>query len=122
MLVCITNAGLDQDWQYETREAIRQNDRWHFSRLDGPVASWLSPENLSEQEKLLPSIAYRRLWLNEWTAGGGDWIEKAVLDRAIIPGLNAQSSAQMGFDYVAGVDLGVSRDASAVVILGVRRH
>jgi phage terminase large subunit-like protein len=34
MLVCISNAGLTDDWSYELREAVRQNPLWYFSRLE----------------------------------------------------------------------------------------
>lgn len=121
MLVVITNAGLSDDWQHQTREAVRTDPRWYFSRLDGPVASWISPATLDEQERLLPGVAYRRLWLNEWTSGGGDALTPEDIDAAFRPGLQPQTHSQPGFEYVAGMDLGVSRDASAIVVLGVRR-
>lgn len=121
MLVVITNAGLSDDWQWFTREAVRTDPKWYFSRLDGPVASWITPDRLAEQQRLLPSIAFRRLWMNEWTSGGGDALSAEVIDAAFVPELHPLSSALSGWEYVGGLDLGVSRDASAVCILGVRR-
>lgn len=121
MFVTITNAGLQDDWVWTTREAVRQDATWYFSRLDGPCASWITPDRLQEQERLLPSIAYQRLWLNIWTQGGGDAITPELIDYAFRKELRSQTQAQPGFDYVAGLDLGVSRDASAVCVLGVRR-
>lgn len=122
MFVVITNAGLSDDWQWTTREAVRADSSWYFSRLDGPVASWITPDRLAEQERLLPGIAYRRLWLNEWTSGGGDALTPEDIAAAFVPNLQPQSRAQPDFEYVAGVDAGVSRDASALCILGVRRR
>jgi hypothetical protein len=121
MLVVITNAGLQDDWTWKLREAVRTDPGWHFSRLDGPVASWITPDRLAEQERLLPAVAYRRLWLNEWTTGGGDALTADDINLAFFPDLRPQSGAVPGFEYVAGVDLGVSRHASAVCVLGVRR-
>jgi hypothetical protein len=121
MLVVITNAGLSDDWQYKTREAVRSDPGWYFSRLEGPQASWITPNLLAEQERLLPSVAYQRLWLNQWTTGGGDALTRELIDAAFVPDLQAQPAAVPGFEYVAGLDLGVSRDASAVCVLGVRR-
>jgi hypothetical protein len=121
MLVCITNAGLSDDWQWDAREKIRTDPKWFFSRLDGPVASWITPDRLQEQERLLPNIAYRRLWLNEWTSGGGDALTQADIDAAFLPDLRPQTRAQEGYTYVGGLDLGVSRDASAICILAIRR-
>lgn len=121
IVVVITNAGLSDDWAWTTREAVRADPSWYFSRLDGPVASWITPDRLAEQERLLPSIAYRRLWLNEWTSGGGDALTEADINAAFSQDLRPQTRAADGYEYVAGLDLGVSRDASAVCVLGIRR-
>jgi len=122
MFVVICNAGLQDDWCWQTREAIRQDPMWYFSRLDGPVASWISKDLLAEQERLLPSVAFRRLWLNEWgPAGCGDALSPEVIAAAFCPDLRKQKEAMPGFEYVGGLDLGVSRDASAVCILGIHR-
>ncbi len=121
MFVVITNAGLMDDWQWQVREAVRSDPTWYFSRLDGPKASWITADRLAEQERLLPGIAYRRLWLNIWTTGGGDALTEQDIAAAFIPNLKPQTNTQPGFEYVGGLDLGVSRDASAVCILGVHR-
>lgn len=121
MFVVIANAGLQDDWQWETREAVRTDPNWYFSRLDGPQATWITSDRLTEQERLLPSIAYRRLWLNEWTTGGGDALAQDIIRAAFVPDLKPHTRPVSGYEYVAGLDLGVSRDASAVCILGVRR-
>lgn len=121
MFVCITNAGLQDDWQWKLREAVRVDPKWYFSRLEGPVASWIDADMLNEQARLLPAIAYRRLWLNEWAAAGGDALSEESIAAAFFSELRPQSGAVPGFEYVGGLDLGVSRDASALVILGIRR-
>lgn len=121
ILVVITNAGLMDDWQYKTREAIRQTDNWYFSRLDGPQASWITPEILEEQKALLPPISYAKLWLNQWGEGGADWLPGELIDAAFDPLLQPESRARNGVEYVCGIDLGVTRDASAVVCLSVAR-
>lgn len=121
MFVTITNAGVMDDWQWNTREAIRTDSRWHFSRLEGPVASWMSPTILDEQRRLLPPTAFARLWLNEWASGGGDALSADDIEAAFKPNLEPIPTAKPGWVYVAGLDLGVSRDASALVVLGIRR-
>ncbi len=92
MLVVITNAGLMDDWQWKTSEAVRTDPNWYFCRLNGPVASWITPKLLEEQQRLLPSIAFRRLWLNEWTTGGGDALTREDIDRAFRSDLRPASS------------------------------
>ena len=56
----------------QVREAARTAKDWYFSRLDGPVASWISEKLLDEQRRMLPPAAYARLWDNVWSSGEGD--------------------------------------------------
>jgi hypothetical protein len=117
MVVVISNAGFGESWQWEVRESVRQDeDRWYFSRLDGPVASWITRERLEEQRRLLPAIAYNRLWLNEWSSGSGDALDPEDIDRAVV--LPGPSPAEPGYVYLAGLDLGLKKDASAFVTVG----
>jgi hypothetical protein len=100
---------------------VRHDPCWYFARLDRPVATWITPDRLEEQARLLPAIAYRRLWLNEWTAGGGDALAPELIAAAFDPSLRPQTRAAAGYEYVAGIDAGVTRDATAVCVLAVRR-
>jgi Phage Terminase len=121
LLLCIGNAGFRDSWVWELREAIRQDPRWYFSRLEGPIASWITEVNLAEQRKLLPGVAFDRLWMNTWVSAGGDALSAEVIARAFNPQLRPHTVAEPGFEYVCGCDLGVSRDASALCVLGIRR-
>lgn len=117
-LVCvITNAGFGDSWQWDIREAVRSDPDWHFGHIDGPRASWISAKHLGEQRRLLPSIAFDRLWLNRWTSGSGDAFTEVDLSDAIVLG-GATRVAERGWLYVAGLDLGITRDASALVVVG----
>src|SRR4029079_7334903 len=87
LLVVITNAGFIDSWQWEVREAARTDEAWTFSRLDGPQASWMTPARLAEQRRMLPAIAYLRLWENQWSSGGGDALTEADIKAAFIDGL-----------------------------------
>ncbi len=118
MVVTICNAGFADSWQWQTREAVRQDPAWHFSRLEGPVASWITPDRLQEQRRLLPSIAFERLWANTWSSGSGDALSPDLIDRAITrPGPLLEP--EPGWSYVAGLDLGLSRDRAALAVVGV---
>ncbi len=118
LLLCIMNAGFVDSWQWELREAVRQDASWYFSRLDGPVASWITAANLTEQKRLLPRIAYERLWLNVWGSGSGDALDPDDVDRAVrLKG--PAKRAKPGWAYFGGLDLGLSRDAAALAIVGL---
>lgn len=118
-LVAIGNAGFTDSWAWNVRETARTEDSWYFSRLDGPVASWMTPERLAEQRKMLPGIAYSRLWENLWSSGGGDALTTEAINSAFVEGLQPISGRLEDYFFVAGVDLGLTRDSSAVVVLAV---
>ncbi len=119
MLVIISNAGFIDSWQWHVREAARTDDGWYFSRLDGPQASWMTPARLAEQQRMLPPVAYARLWENVWSTGGGDALRPDDIAAAFIPGLTPLAAGERDWQFVAGVDLGLTRDGSAVVVLGI---
>lgn len=121
MLVIISNAGamMGDCWQWEIRKQARESDRWHFSHLDGPQASWISQEDLDEQRLLLPGKAYSRLWLNIWTTGG-DALDGSDIEECITLETPFESGV-FGCEYLAGLDLGVKRDHAAFVVLAADR-
>lgn len=119
LLVVITNAGFAESWQWGVRDLVMGSDEWYFRHLDGPHASWITEAVLAEQRKLLPALAYRRLWLNEWSAGSGDALTGDDI-RAAVTLDGPLSSPEPGWTYSMGVDLGLARDHSACVIVG--RH
>jgi phage terminase large subunit-like protein len=121
MCVVISNAGWTQSWQWKLREKVRIDPAWHFSRLEAPVASWITRERLAEQERLLPTVAFRRLWLNEWTSGAGDALTEADVEAACVLG-GPDTDWNSGWEYFAGCDLGLRRDKAAVAIVGIDRQ
>lgn len=118
-LIAITNSGFVDSWQWSIREAARQDSNWYFSRLDGPQASWMTPARLAEQRKMLPEVAYLRLWENIWSSGGGDALTEADIIAAFDNDLSPMTGTEKGWSFVTGVDLSLVRDFSAVVTLGI---
>ncbi|QDV87163.1 hypothetical protein [Planctomycetes bacterium TBK1r] len=122
VLVGISNAGFVDTWQHRLYEAISADPAWIFSRKDGP-ASWIADSALEEQRRLLPNSAYRRLWWNEWSAGE---VEPALCPTDVAAAFSRRLVPLFGSEpcwgYVAGLDLGVSRDHSGLVVLAVRRN
>ena len=118
MVVVISNAGTGkgESWQWRTRELAREQPSWYFSRLEGPRASWISQEQLDEQRRLLPGSVYQRLWLNDWVTGG-DALDGADVEAAVTQS-GPMHGTEDGFDFVAGLDLGIKNDHSSLVVLG----
>jgi hypothetical protein len=117
LLVVITNAGFEESWAWKVRESVRTDPAWHFSRLDGPQASWITPDRLDEQKRLLPPLVFARLWLNRWSAGSGDALQAADIDAALTLA-KPMPWPEEGFNYFAGLDLGVRRDHASLVLVG----
>lgn len=119
-LLCgIQNAGTGQgtSWQWKVREQFRESPTCYFHSLDGPQASWISAASLDEQRRMLPGPAFDRLWLNRWTSGEGDCLTEAdIAASLVLPGPTREY--QDGWGYAAGVDLGLAKDCSAVVVIG----
>lgn len=121
LLLIISNAGLGMgtSWQWRIRESARTSDNWHFSRLDGPQAGWVSQTILDEQARILPPSVYRRLWDNEWISTSGDALEEADIMGCLDPTASPMSGEESQYGFMAGVDIGVKRDLSAMVVLAV---
>ena len=100
------------------RETCRTDPHWHFSRLDGPCARWISPAALDEQRRLLLPREFSRLWLNQWQAAADDALDPDDIEASLTltsPLLHADGQHQ----FVAGLDLGVKNDHSALVVLAL---
>lgn len=119
MLVVIANAGFGKglSWHWELRESCRQNERWYFSSLEGPQASWITEDTLAEQRDLLMPLDYQRLWLNEWVRESGEGLDWDDVEASItLPGPQGH---QPGLVYMACLDIGIRNDHSALVILAI---
>lgn len=120
LLVVISNAGFVDSWLWPVYQQIRADAAaWYFHRLEGPQASWITADRLDEQEKLLPALAYQRLWKNQWSMGSGDALEDASINDAATLA-SPLDAPEIGWQYVAGVDLGLIKDATAIAV--VSRH
>src|SRR5262249_55399074 len=82
LFLCIGNSGFRESWQWGLREQVRVDPDWYYSRLDGCCASWISPQQLDEQRRLLPTMAFERLWSNQWVSAAGDALSQEVIDHS----------------------------------------
>lgn len=118
VVVIATNAGHVNTWQEEWRDNAIGSDRWYFSAFQQP-APWLDPAEMVEAKRRNSPGRYARLWEGQWGSSESGAIREEDLEAAM--SLSAPpASAERGWSYVAGVDIGIKRDASALVVLG--RH
>ncbi len=128
LLCVLTNAGWTESFAYALRNEAVASPRWYFSAQTKP-APWISPDDVAEQERLLPPAMFARLWRGEWSSGSGDLLSGSDLEAAImqppsphLPAPGPLTAPQPNSTYVIGVDLSIKRDRSAVVCLGRDRR
>lgn len=123
----ISNAGrgTDSSCWWTIREQARQDANFYFSRLDGPVASWMSQDKIDEQRRFMPPIVFNRLIMNQWTTNSGDALSQQAIDNATtLQGpMRGRPASPLADDwaFVAGLDLAVVGDHAALVVLGIER-
>jgi hypothetical protein len=120
LLVVIGNAGFQESWQAKLRAKVQQDEKWYFHAVDKP-ASWIRPEHLDEQRRLLPGPVFSRLWENEWSGGAGDALQETDI-AASVREAGPLERPEEGWCYFGGLDLSISRHNSAAVIVGRSRE
>jgi hypothetical protein len=120
--ICATNAGFTGTEAYRWRELARTSPRWKFLQFAEP-APWLDPEEVAEAKILgQASGRYARLFWGVWQSGSGDALEEEDIEAAITQDgpLSVSDTELAKWTFVGALDLGIKRDHSAFVVLGVR--
>lgn len=113
-MMIVTTAGWDRtSLCWKLREQVKDDPAWVFSRI-GQCASWVSPDFLEQQRRLLPEHVYRRLHENQWVESGGAYLTYAEVER-IFAGERVME-CQSGAHYL-GLDVGLSGAATAACVL-----
>ncbi|HWQ23892.1 MAG TPA: hypothetical protein VNK94_07300 [Gaiellaceae bacterium] len=117
--IVISNAGFDagSSWQWRIREAAEREPWAYLFSPPGPIASWVSEEWQAQMRALLPGPAFDRAILNVWAAQSGDFVTREQWRRCVDPGLHPQTAGvPTSAPYVAGLDLGLTKDRTALAI------
>jgi hypothetical protein len=116
--IVLSNAGFDAErsWQWQVRSTADRADWGHLFAADGVIASWITEEWVQQMRELLPGAAFDRLIGNVWTTGSGDFVTQAQWERCIDERL-APRTRGLGTRHYAGLDLGLTRDRTALAIV-----
>lgn len=117
VLAVLTNAGVGRGWQWDVREAARRGDEWYFSSLDGSQAPWIAPDDLAEQQALLPPAVFARLWENRWQHSDGGFVTLDEAEACRDETLRPQTQATSGVHYTAAVDYAEKHDYTVGVVV-----
>lgn len=117
LVTIATNAGHLGSWQWNIRQTTIDNVRWYFSALTEP-APWIDQAELEERKRQTSPLRYARLWFGQWVAAEGNAFDQTSIDLAVKQDLTPMSVAVPGWAYGIGVDIGISKDHAAVVVVG----
>jgi hypothetical protein len=115
--IACTNAGFKNHPAWKWREIARTSPRWSFHQVCEPPP-WVDPAEIEEAARRNSTERYRRLWWGVWSSGSGDALDEADIQAAIDSGLAPLLGPTDGLSFVAGLDLGIRHDHSALVVLG----
>lgn len=120
--IIVANAGFDAEssWQWEVRETASAEKWAYLFSAAGPIASWISPAWIAQMRALLPGPAFDRAILNVWVSQSGDFVTREQWRRCVDPDLRPQTSGSGG-RYFAGLDLGLTKDRTALAIVHADR-
>lgn len=120
VVIVSTNAGIKGTRAHAWREqyVTQKHPRW-CSHVWSNLAPWVDPVDVKEAREMDPiGSEYRRLWEGRWITGAGDAIDEETIDKAFVLD-GPTEEREPGWVYVAGLDLGVSRDHAGVAVLGI---
>lgn len=115
--ILATNAGFKDKPAWRLRQNVMSSQMWSKHVLSSP-APWHSKAFLEDTKQRSTDGRYKRLWEGVWQSASGDSFSEDLIDRLFcLEGPTLEPLPD--WIYVAGMDLGITHDHSAVVILGV---
>jgi hypothetical protein len=117
LVLVATNAGFVPSWQFDLRELARTSPRWCFSSYTRP-APWLEPAEIEEARRRNSANRFARLWEGQWVPESGDALSTADIEAAVTLA-EATHSREEGYSYFAGLDIGIKRDHTSLVLVGL---
>jgi phage terminase large subunit-like protein len=123
VVIISTNAGIRGtsawDWREKAIKAMNKNpDKWRFHIWD-KKAPWIPDVNV-EEERELDTIGntFKRLWEGKWVLGTGDAVDEDSINRCFVLE-GPLEDREYGWNYIAGLDLGIKKDHSGIAVIGV---
>lgn len=119
VVMIATNAGFRGSPAERLRVNAEQNPKtWKMFVWDKP-APWAGEEDVQDAKRRNPPSRFSRLWWGRWVSGKGDALDEEAINKCFRKELKPLTSDEPGWIYIAGLDLGISHDHSALVVVGV---
>lgn len=117
-LVVCTTAGSPSHWSHDVWLRALSSEHWRASAVAGPCP-WWSPADIEAARADLIDFEFRRLVLNEWTEGEDQLTSAAAVAAAVVH--SGPLAPLRGVSYVVALDVGLKRDATALVVAHAER-
>ncbi len=116
--IVLSNAGFDPEhaWQWKVRQTAEREPWGYLFSPTGVIASWIRPAWVEQQRQLLPPAAFERVIENRWTSTAGDFVTAEQWARCVDAAWSPQTMGTPGVRYVAGLDLGLTKDRTALAV------
>ena len=117
IVLIATNAGFIGTKAYALKEVVEKSKNWYRFYWTEP-APWIREEDVEEAKAREIGSRFQRLWKGRWVSGKGDALsEEAIARMFCLPG--PLNGPEPGWQYIGGLDLGVSHDHAGFLVLGV---
>jgi hypothetical protein len=113
-MVVLTTAGDPAHFSHAIRERAAASALWRLHEVAGPPP-WADQQRLDDERQGLPESSWRRLFLNEWTAGD-DRLTNLEDVTACLRDDDQPLPPRTDRRYVIGVDLGLTHDPAVAVV------
>ncbi len=117
VVIIATNAGFKGTHAEIWRQNAIDSSDWDAFILDQP-SPWINEHDLVDAKKRNSKARYSRLWLGQWTNPAGENFDEKDIDFAFSQSAHELTEPEDDWIYFGGLDLGVSNDHSAFVIMG----
>jgi len=121
VMIVSTNAGYRgtkaEKWK---QNALEQPDRWHM-HIWQKKAPWLNDEDIADAKRINLPSEFARLFGGHWPSGKGDILTEEAIDGIFRKDLEWMKGDEEDWVFVAGLDLGRSKDHSGIVVLAVNK-
>jgi hypothetical protein len=117
LAIIATNAGFLKTPAHRWKLHAIESDEWEVHQLSKP-APWHDKKTIDDARKRNLPSRFARLWKGQWVGAAGDGLSDEAIEKAFSltgPCIDREP----GWDYVGGLDLGISHDHSGMAILGV---
>jgi len=122
LVIIATNAGIKGTPAHKLKQTVEGNKRrWSSYKWTRP-APWISKENIADAKARNTLSRYNRLWWGKWSSGKGDALSEEDIDCCLKRCEGPLPGPVVGWDYIMGLDLGISHDHAGLAVLGVHRE